>query len=186
MKRYLYIVGICCIVIFVGCKNKDTSNANLDNNEQMISFSKEITIDEKVLSFFNDYFKDSTLNNIDNYFLIIYQTNDTTLLDINIINNHFSYKTKPIGLIKYKEKNIFIINNKTIFHIREDDNISNLLCENLKLIKKDPHFVGYKHWLFAIDNFTNKYKIIKNEEEIRNVILHWKIIKSPVKFNVSE
>lgn len=181
IKTYKFLIIICCVIIIIGCKRKASNENSL--NKQTVLFSQETNVDKTVLLFFNDYFDDSELNDIDNYFLIIYNTNDTTYLDINIINMEFNYKIiRPIGLIRYKKKNIFIINNNTIFHVK-NDKISKLYDENIAQIKHKSNLVKEKHWLFVIDNFTNKYVVIKKEDEIRNIILNRKI-ENTIKFNV--
>jgi len=184
----IYLLIIILLVNNNGCsKNNKINNDSKQNHIQgFVKFSDSVSIDNKVMLFFDSYFNDQKLKNIDNYFLLIFQTNDTTLLDINIVNAEFIIKEiKPIAIIKYMKKNIFIINNEKIFHI-ENCEITKQLWKYVETTQKEYCFFEEKHWLLAIDNFTNESRIIKNEDEIRNIILHWKVIESPIKFNATK
>lgn len=180
----LYFTITYCIIFILGCNNIESSKQN--NPKQIITFSDDIVLDKKVLSFFDNYLNDSTLNDIKNFFLFIYQKNDTTLIDLIVANTYF-YSVggiKPYGLIKYKEKNIFIISNSRVFNIEEDDKLLLLLNDNMQILKDKKNFDTEKHWLLAIDNLTDSAKIVKNENEILSIILGVKIIDSPYKFNI--
>lgn len=181
MKYILFFEFFCCIIFMFGCNNKEISKEN--NSNPKIIFLNNITIDKKVLSFFESYLNDTILKDTNNFFLFVFQRNDTTLVDINVASNYiYSMGNKPYGLIKYHGKNIFIMNNNYIFNIKKNDELLSLE-QSMKMMNKNKDF--YKHWLLVIDNFTDESIIIKNELDITSTILGIKVIDSPIKFDIN-
>lgn len=176
---------IVIIVFFVSC-SKNNNFEHKENSKVKVIFTNELILDSIASSFIYDYFDDVNLDDCNYFFLTIYKNTDSTYIKINRIPADFGFdEIKPLGLIKFKKKNIFILNNFRIFH-NENSEVIKCYKQSCEEIGKEFSQISFdKTWLLIIENYSNFYRIVRNQNEINQILPFPKSNKSPIQFKVN-
>lgn len=183
MKSILFFSIFCGSLLIGGCNKHVMSNE--DHSQPKVIFSNDVIINGKVLAFFDSYFSDAILNNVNDFFLLTFRTDTTIKVDLSVANNYiYSKGAKPYALIRFKERNIFAIHFNDILIPKKGDKLLALFDKRMQAINDNNVSNYQKHWLLVIDNLTNESKIITDELDIISTILGVHVIDSPYKFSL--
>lgn len=170
-QKKLMITILIVISLALSCK-KDIVQSNINRNlECELNFSESIKLNKNIKSFLDDYFNDSILSKkMHYYFLVINQEQDSSVITISPISIDLGMKeVKPISLIKYNNKIIFV---SSIIDYLADDNMADSTIKDIykKSFKKATEeyrkFRYFKRWILIMNNYDKNIRVIKDADEV--------------------
>lgn len=156
---------------------------NYKTNNESVTFTQEYNMDSIMQLFLNEYFNDTKLDNVDYYFLLFYRNTDSTFVKITKVHTDLGYgKIKPIGLVKFKKKYLFVINPFRIFYNNNSDIVDFYKKSCKKIRYQNTHESIEKEWVLIVENYSNNFRIVKNEDEIEKILPYPKSNRLPVNY----
>lgn len=180
-KLYLFIVFVLLFLFAISCKTSiNQKKKNISDGE--LIFTTKMALNNNIKNFLDEYFCDSILmRKMDYYFLVINQDRDSSILIITpiFIDFYRISEIEPKSFIKYNNKIIFVdsVIDRMIDVDINDNFIANIYKESLNKAGKqyrDSHY--YKRWALVINIYDNKYRIMKDADEI-NQKISYQIVK---------
>lgn len=170
-QKKLLIAILAVISLVLSCKKNIVENNTSRNLECELNFSETIKLNKNIKSFLDDYFNDSILSKkMHYYFLVINQEQDSSIITINPIPIDLGIKeVKPISLIKYNNKIIFV---SSIIDYLADDNMTNITIKDIykKSFKKATEeyrkYRYFKRWILVMNNYDKNIRVIKDTDEV--------------------
>jgi hypothetical protein len=161
--KYNSILILILIVLSLSCSNKNKMPT--ENSVQWCE--KSLLTNSHIIYFLKEYFEDSLINKSKSFFLSIRNCQDTLLFVLYPIErNMYSYNIEPMGIMRYKGKDIFIL--VPFFSLLKNDT-SNYVIRHYREVLEKAHNLKYKIWILKIPCDNDNSVIIKDKDSIRNI-----------------
>ncbi|MFV0391267.1 MAG: hypothetical protein ACK5KP_05205 [Paludibacteraceae bacterium] len=186
MKRKLYFTILTTSLIYClsGCNKKEIEIKNDKTNYELV-FNNEVLLSQKVETFLDEYFNDTTLLDMHYFFLVVELNTDSLFLVINpmYVDAGFEDGLKdivPVSIIKYKSKIIFLSTPLDVLFDKTNENsiTKKIYDESLhKALIEYRDYHSFKRWMLLINRNDDSYNIIKSIDEFLKIYPSPKIEK---------